>query len=149
MLGCGRHMADRTAFGLVSVSELDCSLHPCVQVMLVLLLQGFLHLVIGVPVESSDEVLVVLLACQSIDSLLFGLFCESFFQLPPRAVECDFTGQHQFGLRSDPPHELCWLPSPVLKVHDGGGNGTPDTVPWVLLGLELLVCGMPCLLKGW
>ena len=36
VLGCGRNMAYRTAFGLVCIPELECRLRPCVEVMLVL-----------------------------------------------------------------------------------------------------------------
>ena len=60
--------------------------------MLVLWLQGFFHLMVGVPVKACDQVLVVLFACQSVDPLLFGFVCESAFDLPPGALECDLPG---------------------------------------------------------
>lgn len=114
VLGCGRNMAYRTAFGLVCIPELECPLHPCVEVMLVLLLQGLLHLLIGVPVKASDEILILRLAGQARNALLLRFVCQSLFNLPPWALDCDFIGQEQFGLRPDPPHELGWLPSPFL-----------------------------------
>ena len=63
-------MAERALLGVVGFSVLDCCLHPCVKVILSLWRQGFLHLVIGVPVKSCDEVLMVRPACKSVVLLL-------------------------------------------------------------------------------
>lgn len=40
------------------------------------------------------------------------------------------------------------MPSPFLEVHEGSGQRTSNTVPGVLLGLELLVSGVPSLFKS-
>ena len=70
-LGCGRYMAERALLGFGGFSVLDCCLRPRVKVILLLRRQGFLHLVIGAPVKSCDEVLMVWSACKSVGPLLF------------------------------------------------------------------------------
>ena len=54
-------------------------------------------------------------------------------------LECEFVCQEEWCLRSLPARQFSSLPTPFLKVDNGGSNGASDGVPGVLLGLELLV----------
>ena len=95
---------------------------------------------IGVPVNAGEEVLVIGPAGNPANALLLGLQEKGPFKLPPGLVQTEFMCLEERSLRPCPPQEGGSLPSPFLKAHDGGGNGASDCVPWILLGLELLVC---------
>ena len=69
------------------VAKLNCCLYPGVEVLLVLWLQCFLHLMVGVPVNACDEILVMWSAGKSVDSLVFGLLKQCSLKLPPRVLE--------------------------------------------------------------
>ena len=76
-------MAQGALLNLGGFTVMECSLYPRVEVVFVLLSQGFLDLMIGVPVNACEQVLVVGSAGKSADALLFGFMEKSSFEFPP------------------------------------------------------------------
>ena len=83
------------------------------------------------------------------DALLFGLLEQGPFKLPPGLLQTEFMGLEEWCFLPCPTQEGGGLPSPFLQVSDGSCHGSSDSVPWMVLCLELVIGGRPCLFKGW
>lgn len=70
VLGSSRDVTQGAAFGLGCIAEMECSLDPRVEMVFVLLLQVLPHLLIGVPVQAGDEILMMWFAGYPMNALL-------------------------------------------------------------------------------
>ena len=116
MLRRGIDLTQRASFDLGGLTKLHCCLDPSVEVVLALGWQRFLHLMIGVPVEACDEVVMMRSAGQSVYALILGLLEQGPFQLPPRLLQVKLIAQHERSFRSVPSHQVGSLPAPFLVI---------------------------------
>ena len=83
MLCRGWDLALRAGLGLVRISKLQCRLDPGVKVVLLLLLEVLPHLPVGVPIQSCQQVLAVLLTGESGCALLLSFTGKGSLNDPP------------------------------------------------------------------
>ena len=103
---------------------------------------------ICVPINACDEVVVEGSAGYSVGALVFGFQQKDLLNLPPGLAHVNFIAEHEWRLHPRPSHQVVGLPSPLLEVCYGRCHGSTDGVPRVLLGMQLVKCGFPGLLKG-
>ena len=107
--------------GLSVLSELHCSLHPGLEMCLVFCWQLLDLLMVNMPVQPSDEVLVMESLGQSVDSLTSCLLEQDLLKLPPWISYGELVFQKQWrscpcpcgGLRHTTSTQSCrrwWLP---------------------------------------
>ena len=94
VFGRGWDLAMRTVLGLVRISVLQCCLDPGVKVVLLLLFEVLPHLPVGVPVQSGQQVLAVLLTGESGCALLLSFSCEGSLDGPPWLLKVKLFCQH-------------------------------------------------------
>ena len=140
----------RAAFGLVGIAEMEGRLYPCIQVLLLLWLELFPHLAVCVPVQPGQQVVIVLFAGQTVGSLPLGLLSESALDVPPWCLKVKLLRKQQLGFGPAPMKQFLRLPAPFEEVDNVCSQRPTDTVPRVLLLLEVVVCLAPCLFQvGW
>ena len=109
--------------------------------------QGLDLLVLHMPIQSCEEMLVALSLCQHGDPMAPGFKQQSFFDLPPRVLDADLIVQHEVGCGPGKSVEIVDLPFPLG--HIGNGKRSFHSVPWMSLVRQLLVDLLPGLFQVW
>ena len=91
MLCRSRNVTEGTLFGSLCITEMDCSLNPCLQVPRLLFWELGFEAAVGVPVEPCEQVLMVWSPGKSVGALLLCLSVQEVPDLPPLVRDVHFS----------------------------------------------------------